>query len=81
MKEAYPKAPVLKLPACDHVFYIKTDVSGVVLGAALTQEHGAEVCLPVAYVSWTLREAEKCGYVIEQEGIAAIWSVYCLSHI
>lgn len=54
MKTAMTKASVFQFPAWDWLFYVETNTSGVGLGAALTQDHGANVRLPVAYALRTL---------------------------
>lgn len=53
IKVAMTKTPVLQFPAWDRLFYVETDASGVGLGTALTQDHRADVWLPVGYVSRT----------------------------
>ena len=59
LKEALTKASVLQFPQWDRLFYIDTDASGVGLGAALTQDWGIDVQLPVAYALRTLIDAER----------------------
>lgn len=47
MKVLMKKALVLQFPAWDCLFYVKIYASGLGIRKALTQEHLADVCLPV----------------------------------
>lgn len=58
------------------LFYVETDFIGVGLGVALTHEYGAYICLPVAYASCTLLDAERRYSLTEREKLFIVWAVY-----
>lgn len=58
LKVAMTKAFVLPLVAWENLFYAETDARSVGLRAALAREHGADICLLVAYASRTLHDLE-----------------------
>ena len=74
LKEAMCSSPILKLPDCTKPFVLRTDASGVGLGAALLQTHGDDL-LPVAYASKKLSDAERRYHTVELECYAVVWGI------
>lgn len=68
-------APVLQFPSWDRLFFLETNASGVGLGAALTQDHGAKMRLLVVYTSRTLHNLERRYSAMERERLADLWVV------
>ncbi|KAL8604923.1 hypothetical protein ACOMHN_028551 [Nucella lapillus] len=74
LKEALSTEPVLRLPDQRKPYTLRTDASGVGLGAVLMQDHG-EGPQPVAYASKKLTGAERNYHTIEQECLAVVWGI------
>lgn len=74
LKRSLSTAPVLKLVDHSKPFILRTDASGVGLGAVLLQERDDEKW-PVAYASRKLTTAEKRYSVVERECLAVVWAV------
>lgn len=72
-KEALTKAPVLHLPQWEWLFCIKTDESGVDLGAALSNL-GSQYCLSLMCALGTLHDAYRRYSATKREGML------CLGH-
>ena len=79
-------APVLSYPhfGTDKEFILKTDASGIGLGAELAQEHEGQV-QPIAYASRSLDPHERNYGISEFETLALVWAVryfrpYILGH-
>lgn len=76
LKQRLCSSPILAYPLFDrdHSFVLKTDASGVGIGAILTQvqEGGEKV---IAYGSRKLSKAEQCYGVSEREALAVVWGV------
>ena len=66
--------PILRLADQDKSFTLRTDASGVGLGAVLMQEHDG-ILRPVAYASKKLTPTERRYHTIELECMAVVWSV------
>ena len=62
------------LPDPKKPFVLRTDASGVGLGAVLLQDQG-EGLQPVAFASKKLNPAERRYHTIEQEVFAAVWGI------
>jgi len=74
LKEILSSDPVLKLPDPEKTFVLRTDASGLGLGAVLLQYH-EDVAHPIAYASRTLLSAEKNYSVIERECLGIVWAI------
>ena len=74
LKQALCKAPVLRLPDFEKLFYVRTDASEHSIAAVLLQEH-SEMLFPVLYISRKLQGAERSYSVSEKEGLAVIWAL------
>ena len=74
LKAILTSEPVLQLPNDQKPFILRTDASGVGLGAVLLQENRGSV-RPVAYASKKLTEAERKYHTIEQECLAVVWGI------
>eukprot|EP00745_Piridium_sociabile_P033382 TRINITY_DN571_c0_g1_i10.p1 TRINITY_DN571_c0_g1~~TRINITY_DN571_c0_g1_i10.p1 ORF type:complete len:1565 (+),score=261.65 TRINITY_DN571_c0_g1_i10:102-4796(+) len=66
--------PVLVLSDSDYPYTLRTDASGVGLGAVLMQDQGKGLH-PVAYASKKLSDAERRYHTIEQECLAIVWGI------
>lgn len=73
LRSALLSPPVLQYPnfAKDNVFSLRTDASGLAIGAVLSNADDR----PVAYASRTLNAAERNYPVIEKELLAIVWSI------
>ena len=74
LKAILTSEPVLRLPNDQKPFILRTDASGVGLGAVLLQGD-QEGVRPVAYASKKLTEAERRYHTIEQECLAVVWGI------
>ena len=74
IKNQLSSHPILHLPDISKPFVLRTDSSGVALGAVLLQ-YTDDVPYPVAYVSRKLKDAEKRYSTIERECLAMIFGV------
>ncbi|XP_076434617.1 uncharacterized protein LOC143274631 [Babylonia areolata] len=74
LKEALINPPVLVLPDPSKTFVLRTDASGLGLGAVLLQDHG-EGLQPIAFASKKLSGAEQRYHTIEQEALAVVWGI------
>lgn len=77
LKEALVSKPVLQLPDLSKPFVLRTDASGIGIGAALLQEgkDDASVLKPVAYASKKLLQAERNYSTVERECLSLVWAV------
>ena len=74
LKELLVSPPVLQQAKDEEPFFLKTDASGIAIGAVLVQgekdqEH------PIEYASRLLTSAERNYSTIEREALALIWAV------
>ena len=74
LKGALSSGPVLLLPDQKKPFTLRTDASGVGLGAVLMQDQGKGL-QPVAYASKKLTGAELNYHTIELECMAVVWGI------
>jgi hypothetical protein len=74
LKLALASEPVLLLPDASKPFVLRTDASGVGLGAILMQDHGAGL-QPLAYASKKLTDTEKRYHTVELECYAVVWGI------
>jgi len=76
IKTAFSTAPVLQLPRLDQPFVLRTDASGVGLGAVLMQDSEGDGTLhPCCYASRKLLERETRYSTIERECLAIVWGI------
>lgn len=73
LKKALVSPPILQYPdfSPDNVFILRTDASGVALGAILSNGNDR----PIAFASRSLNKAEKNYCTIEKELLAIVWAV------
>lgn len=73
LKNSLIQPPILQYPdfSPENEFILRTDASGIALGAILSNGDDK----PVAYASRTLNKAEKNYPVIEKELLAVVWAV------
>ncbi|KAL8611041.1 hypothetical protein ACOMHN_042657 [Nucella lapillus] len=74
VKERLGAYPILKLPDMSKQFTLRTDASGVGLGAVLLQEHDGQK-FPVKYASRKLSKCEQGYATVEAECLAVVWGV------
>ncbi|XP_070174500.1 uncharacterized protein [Littorina saxatilis] len=74
MKQIFSEFPVLQLPKLDQSFVLRTDASGVGLGATLMQDLEGTLH-PVAFASKKLLPRETRYSTIERECLAIVWAV------
>ena len=74
LKQALICEPVLKLPNPNIPFSLRTDASGVGLGALLVQYYDG-VAFPIRYASRKLQGAEKNYSTIERECLAIVFGI------
>ena len=74
IKKQLSSHPILHLPDISKPFVLRTDSSGVALGAVLLQ-YTDDVPYPVAYARRKLKDAEKRYSTIERECLAMIFGV------
>ena len=74
LKSSLSRFPVVVLPDQALPFVIRTDASGIGLGAVLLQDQGAGL-QPIAYASKKLSGAEKHYATIELECYAVVWGI------
>ncbi|KAL8573663.1 hypothetical protein ACOMHN_007216 [Nucella lapillus] len=74
VKERLGAYPILKLPDMSRQFTLRTDASGVGLGAVLLQEHDGQK-FPVKYASRKLSKCEQGYATVEAECLAVVWGV------
>ncbi len=74
IREALANAAHLYLPDLNREFTIKTDASGLGLGAVLMQEHDGQLA-PVSFASRGLMPAEKNYSVPQLECLAVVWAI------
>ena len=76
LKTRLASSPILHLPDCNRVFYLRTDASNVGIGAVLLQQtEETEEKFPVSYASRKLLPREKSYATVEKEALAIVWSV------
>ena len=77
LKNRLTSIPILRLPIFyeGHPFILRTDASGVGIGAVLFKEFVGEGRLPIAYASKKLLPREKNYSVIEKECFAIICGI------
>ena len=75
LKRKWSKELKLILPDFNKRFILECDASDVGLGAVLRQEHG-----PIAYISRSLKKAEKSYSITEKEVLAAVWAMDKLTY-
>lgn len=73
LKNALINPPILQYPnfSPSNIFTLKTDASGVAIGAVLSNANDK----PVAYASRSLNKAERNYCTIEKELLAVVWAV------
>ncbi|KAL8619623.1 hypothetical protein ACOMHN_019678 [Nucella lapillus] len=74
VKERLGTYPILKLPDMSKQFTLRTDASGVGLGAVLLQEYDGQK-FPVKYASRKLSKCEQGYATVETECLAVVWGV------
>ena len=74
LKRALVSSPVLALADPTLDFTLRTDASGIALGAVLLQDHGRGL-QPVSFISRKLSDAERRYHTIEQECLAVVWAL------
>jgi len=74
LKDALPRAPVLKLPDLEQEYTMRTDASDVAIECVLMQDHGG-LLHPIAYVSRKLSDRERKYSVEERECLAIVWGI------
>ena len=74
LKDHLTKAPVLVYPDFAKHFILKTDASGVGLGAVLSQKQVNGNVTPIAYANQTLQSHEKNYGISEMEALAVVWA-------
>ena len=74
LKHLLTADPVLRLPDLNEPFTLRTDASGVGVGAVLLQEHDGKLH-PVAYASKKLLPREQRYSTMEKECLAIVWAV------
>ena len=77
LKTRLTSSPILHLPVFRYEipFVLRTDASGVGVGAVLLQEIEGEGRLPIAYASKKLLPREKNYSTIEKECLGIIWGI------
>ena len=77
LKNRLTSSPILRLPVFEEgkPFVLRTDASGIGLGAVLLQDFEGEGRLPIAYASKKLLPRERNYSVIEKECLGIIWGV------
>ena len=78
-KSALMSKPVLKLPVITKPFIVRSDSSGVGLGAVLLQIHD-EMPFPVSYTSQQLSHSEQKFSTVERECLAILFAVQKFSN-
>ncbi|KAL8598501.1 hypothetical protein ACOMHN_051289 [Nucella lapillus] len=74
VKERLGTYPILKLPDMSKQFTLRTDASGVGLGAVLLQKYDGQK-FPVKYASRKLSKCEQGYATVETECLAVVWGV------
>ena len=74
LKDALTSEPILRLVNKELPYTLRTDASGVGLGAVLLQDQG-DGLYPVAYASKKLHGAELHYHTIELECLAIVWAI------
>lgn len=74
LKERLTNDPILRLPDLEKDFVLRTDASGLGLGAMLMQTTDGELH-PVYYASRKLSSAENKYATVERECLAIVWAV------
>ena len=80
LKQILIDASVLTFPNFDQEFILKTDASGVGLGAILAQKQPDGTVRPIAYGSRTLQQHEKKYGATELEALKVVWAVKHFCH-
>ena len=75
LKEVLCNKPVLILSDSAYPYTLRTDASGVGLGAVLMQDQDVGRLHPVAYASKKLSDAERRYHTIELECLAIVWGI------
>ena len=78
ISSALTSRPILKLPDLSKPFVVRSDSSGVAVGAMLLQYHD-DMPFPVAYASRKLTPSERNFSTVERECLAIIFSVHKFS--
>jgi hypothetical protein len=74
LKNSLSSCPILKLPDVAKPFVLRTDASGIGIGAVLLQYHNS-FPHPVAYASCKLYDREKRYSAIERVCLAMVWGI------
>ena len=80
LKTVLMQAPVLAYPQFGRDFLLKTDASGVRLGAVLSQKQDDGTIRPIAFASRTLQRHGKNYSISELEGLGVVWAVKHFRH-
>ena len=74
LKNCLAEKPILSLPDCSKIFYLRTDASGDGMGGVLLQEVDC-ILKPVCYSSKKFSDTEKNYSSIERECYAIVWAI------
>jgi hypothetical protein len=74
LKDLLVKGPILKLPLLDKPFMVRTDASGVAVGAVLFQYHDG-IPHPVSYASKKFSDRERLYPISQKEALSCVFGI------